>query len=296
MFTIPYILEQLAIGVSTGAIYAIVAIGFNLVFGVLNVLNMAMGATMMVGAYGFLLAMHLGITNYWLAMGFGVCIALLTGLVVERVAVRPLKENWWNIKVATIGFALFLESLVTRLTDGRPTPYPRPFEIKYYSILGLFELSNVQIFLVILSVVLLGLMVFFLLHTKMGKAIRVLAQSRDLALCLGIDVQRATVMTFGISAILAGVAGMLNSITFASTYPFVGQQLGLKAVVVLIVAGIGNMWGCLYVGIALGILECLAVGFGQSTYRDFIAYSGMILVLLVRPQGLFGEQSRVKEV
>lgn len=296
MFSIPYLLEQLAIGMASGAIYAIVAIGFNLVFGVLNVLNMAMGATMMVGSYGLLLGLYLGISNFWLAMIVGIFVALATGLTVERVAVRPLKENWWNIKVATIGFALFLENLVTRLTDGRPTPYPRPFDIKYYSIFGLFELSNVQLFLVGFSVLLLLLMVVFLYRTTMGKAVRVIAQNRDLAQCLGIDVRRITVVTFGISAVLAGIAGMLNSIAFASTYPFVGQQLGLKAVVVLIVAGIGNMRGCLYVGVGLGILESLAVGFGQSTYRDFIAYGGMILVLLARPHGLFGEEARVKEI
>jgi branched-chain amino acid transport system permease protein len=296
VFSIPYLLEQLAIGMASGAIYAIVAIGFNLVFGVLNVLNMAMGATMMVGSYGLLLGLYLGISNFWLAMIVGIFVALATGLTVERVAVRPLKENWWNIKVATIGFALFLENLVTRLTDGRPTPYPRPFDIKYYSIFGLFELSNVQLFLVGFSVLLLLLMVVFLYRTTMGKAVRVIAQNRDLAQCLGIDVRRITVVTFGISAVLAGIAGMLNSIAFASTYPFVGQQLGLKAVVVLIVAGIGNMRGCLYVGVGLGILESLAVGFGQSTYRDFIAYGGMILVLLARPHGLFGEEARVKEI
>jgi len=296
MFSIPYLLEQLAIGIASGAIYAIVAIGFNLVFGVLNVLNMAMGATMMVGAYGVLLGFYLGIGNYWLAMGVGILVALATGLLVERVAVRPLKENWWNIKVATIGLALFLENFVTRLTDGRPTPYPRPFDIQYYSIFGLFELSNVQLFLVGFAVLLLVLMIVFLYRTTMGKAVRVIAQNRDIAQCLGINVQRVTVVTFGVSAVLAGVAGMLNSIAFASVYPFVGQQLGLKAVVVLIVAGIGNMRGCLYVGLGLGVLESLAVGFGQSTYRDFIAYGGMILILMARPHGLFGEEARVKEI
>lgn len=296
MFAVPYLLEQLAIGIASGAIYAIVAIGFNLVFGVLNVLNMAMGATMMVGAYGVLFGFYLGITNYWLAMGVGILVALATGLLVERVAVRPLKENWWNIKVATIGFALFLENFVTRLTDGRPTPYPRPFAIEYYSIFGLFELSNVQLFLVGFALLLLVLMIVFLYRTTMGKAVRVIAQNRDIAQCLGINVQRVTVVTFGISAVLAGIAGMLNSIAFSSVYPFVGQQLGLKAVVVLIVAGIGNMRGCLVVGLGLGVLESLAVGFGQSTYRDFIAYGGMILILLARPHGLFGEEARVKEI
>ena len=296
MNSLPYFLEQLAIGVSTGAIYAIVAISFNLVFGVLNVLNLALGATMMVGAYGVVLYFYLGGSSYWIAALFGIALAGVTGLVVERVAVRPLGANWWNIKVATIGCALFLENFVTRITDGRPTPYPRPFDVRYYEIMDLFELSNIQIMLVLVSLALLAAMMTFLYRTTPGKAIRVVAQSRDIAECVGIDVRRVTVSTFLVGGLLVGCAGILNSIAFASVYPFVGQTLGLKAVVVLIVAGIGNMPGCLVVGVGLGVLEAMTVGFGHSTLRDFVAYGGMVVILLVRPYGLFGAQAQVKEI
>ena len=294
---IGYYFEQLIIGLATGAIYAVVAIGFNLIFGVMNVLNMAHGATMMVGAFGLLLAHYLGVESFWLAAFIGIVFAFVTGLLVELVAVRPLKGNWWNTKVATIGVAFFLENLVTRLTEGRPQPFPRPFDIAWYPIVGEVEISNIQMFLAGSSFALMFAMVWFLRRTPPGKAIRVVAQSPDIARCVGIDVQRITVMAFGVSAILAGFAGILNAVTFGSTYPFVGQYLGLKGIVVLIVAGIGNMRGCLAVGLALGILESLAVGVGGSTYRDFVAYGGMVLILLFKPLGLFGEEGRTgKEI
>lgn len=292
-----YYAEQVIIGLATGAIYAVVAIGFNLIFGVMNVLNMAHGATMMIGAFGLLLAFHLGIDSFWLAAFIGLVMALITGLLVELVAVRPLKGNWWNTKVATIGVAFFLENLVTRLTEGRPQPFPRPFDITYYPIVAGVEVSNIQIFLAGSSLGLMFAMVWFLHRTPPGKAIRIVAQSPDIARCVGIDVQRVTVMAFGVSAILAGFAGILNAVTFGSTYPFIGQYLGLKGIVVLIVAGIGNMRGCLAVGLALGVLESLAVGLGGSTYRDFVAYGGMVLILLFKPLGLFGEEGRTgKEI
>ena len=291
---IGYLAEQIFIGVSTGAIYAVVAIGFNLVFGTMNVLNLAHGATMMIGAYGVLLVYYLGLENFWLAAIGGIALAMVTGLLIERLTVRPLRGNWWNTKVATLGGALFLENLVTVLTEGRPQLFPRPFDPTYYVIVGDVEISDTQVVLILLSVgVMLG-MVLFLRRSSIGKAIRVLAQSPDIAKCVGINVDRITVMGFAVSASLAGVAGILNSMAFGSTYPFVGLLLGLKGIVVLIVAGIGNMRGCLYIGVVLGIMESLAVGLGGSTYRDFVAYSGMVMILMFRPFGLFGEEGRVE--
>lgn len=292
-----YLVEQLAIGISTGAIYAIIAIGFNLIFGTMNVLNMAHGAIMMVGAFGVLLAYYIGINNFWVASLAGIILAFMTGLAIERVAVRPLRGNWWNTKVATIGCAFFLENFVTRLTEGRPQLYPRPFDPTYYRLFAEVEVSNVQIFLIVFSVGLMLAMVVFLRATIPGKAIRVVAQSPEIAQCVGIEVQRTIVLGFAVSASLGGVAGILNAVTFGSTYPFVGQFLGLKGIVVLIVAGIGNMRGSLYVGLVLGILEALTVGLGGSTYRDLVAYAGMVLILLFRPLGLFGEEGRTgKEI
>ena len=290
---ISYLAEQVLVGASTGAIYAIVAMGFNLVFGTMNVLNLAHGATMMIGSYGLLLAYYLGLQNFWLAAIVGIALAMVTGLLVERLTVRPLRGNWWNTKVATLGAALFLENLVTVITEGHPKNVPRPFEPTYYALIGELEVSDTQVVLICLSVgVMLG-MVLFLRWTGPGKAIRVVAQSPDIANCIGIDVNRIIVLGFAVSGSLAGVAGILNAMTFGSTFPFVGVALGLKGIVVLIVAGIGNMRGCLYVGVILGVIETMAVGLGGSTYRDLIAYAAMVMILLIRPHGLFGEEGRI---
>jgi branched-chain amino acid transport system permease protein len=121
----------------------------------------------------------------------------------------------------------------------------------------------------------------------------VVAQSPDLAGCIGINVARVMTLGFAISAILGGIGGVLNAVTFGSTYPFVGQYLGLKGLVILIVAGIGNVCGCVVVALAIGVLESFAVVTGGSEFRDFIAYAGMVLILLFRPHGLFGEEGRV---
>ena len=210
---------------------------------------------------------------------------------------RPLKGNWWNTKVATLGCAMFLENFVTRLPEGRPMPFPRPFEPSYYRIAGTLEISNVQVFLILCSLGLMAGMVWFLRRTSPGKAIRVVAQSPDLAQSVGINVQRVMVLGFAVSAALAGVAGILNAVTFGSTYPFVGQLLGLKGLVILIVAGIGNVRGCLVVALILGVLESFAVVAGGSAVRDLVGYAGMVLILLVRPLGLFGEEGRTgKEI
>lgn len=287
-----YLFEQLVIGISTGAIYAIVAIGYNLVFGVMNVLNLAHGAIMMVGSFGVLLLFHFGIENFWLGAAVAILLALATGMVVERVAVRPLRGNWWNTKVATLGCAMFLENLVTRLTDGRPQPFPRPFRTVYYDVIGTLQISNVQMFLVVASLALTLAMVWFLRRTGLGKAIRVVAQNPEIAGCVGINVAGVMTLGFAISAVLAGIGGVLNAVTFGSTYPFVGQYLGLKGLVILIVAGIGNVRGCVVVSLVIGVLEAFAVVAGGSELRDFIAYAGMVLILLVRPRGLFGEEGR----
>ena len=285
--------EALAIGLTTGAVYAFIAIGFNLVFGVLNVFNFAHGAIMMVGTYAALYSFFLLTDSFWLACLMGVIGAAAVGLAIERFAVRPLKGNQWTTAVATVGCAFFLENIVSYVTNPRPESFPRPFEnVTYYRVVGDAEVSNLQILLVILSFFLMVGVVLFLSRTALGKAIRVLGQSQDIAQCVGIDTRWVTMYTFALSGALGGVAGMINSVTFGSTEPYIGTFFGLKGIVVIIVAGVGNMRGALAVGVLLGLLESFVVIFGEATYRDIIAYLSLILILLFRPTGLFGHEAR----
>ncbi len=287
------LVEQLINGLAAGANYAIIAIAYNLVFGVLNVFNFAQGAIMMVGTYGVLLVVQgLGGGFGW-AVAAGLLTAALTGFLVERLAVTPLRGNQWAVAVSTIGVAIFIENFVRRLTHARPEVFPRPFELRYLTLPGGADVSTLQIALVLISIGLMLGMVLFLRRTRLGKAIRVIAQNPELAKCVGIDVARVVTLTFIVSSFLGGAAGIVNGIAYGSTYPYIGSYLGLKGFVVLIVAGVGNMRGALVIGLLLGIAESLAVGFVGSTYRDFVAYGGLVLVLLLKPSGLFGEEVRV---
>ena len=287
------LVEQLINGLAAGANYAIIAIAYNLVFGVLNVFNFAHGATMMIGTYGVLLVVQGMGGGFTLAVVVGLLIAGTTGFLIERLVVRPVGGNQWAVAVSTIGAAIFIENLVRRLTHARPEVFPRPFELHYLSLPGGADVSTLQIALVVVSVGLMLGMVALLQRTRLGKAIRVIAQSPELGRCLGIDVARVVTLTFVVASLLGGAAGILNGLAYGSTYPYIGSYLGLKGFVVLIVAGVGNMRGALVIGLALGIAESLAVGFVGSTYRDFVAYGGLVLVLLFRPSGLFGEEVRV---
>ena len=285
--------EAFVIGIATGAVYAIVAMGFNLVFGVLNVFNFAFGAVMMVATYGALLIFRFVTDSFWLSCLFGLAVATAVGLVVERVAVRPLKGNQWTTAVATVGAAFFLENLIAFVTRPTPQDFPRPIEsVTFYEIVARIEISNLQIVLVLLSVGLMLAVVGFLRFTSLGISIRVVGQSPDIAKSVGIDVQRVVVWTFAISSAIGGAAGIINSVAYSSTYPYVGTFLGLKGIVILIVAGVGNMRGALAVGLVLGLLESYAVILGDPNYRDIVAYGGLVLILAFRPGGLFGEIGR----
>jgi branched-chain amino acid transport system permease protein len=287
------LVEQLVNGLATGANYAIIAIGYNLIFGVLNVFNFAHGAVLMVGTYGVLLVVQGMGGGFVAGVAAGLLVAAATGFLLERLAVRPLGGNQWAVAVSTIGAAIFIENFVRRLTHARPEVFPRPFELRYLALPGGADVSTLQIALVVISIGLMLAMVAFLHRTRLGTAIRVIAQSPELARCVGIDVGRVVTLTFVLASLLGGAAGILNGLAYGSTYPYIGSYLGLKGFVVLIVAGVGNMRGALVIGLALGIAESMAVGFLGSTYRDFVAYGGLVLVLLARPSGLFGEEVRV---
>ena len=216
----------------------------------------------MVGTYAALYSFFLLTDSFWLACLMGVIGAAAVGLAIERFAVRPLKGNQWTTAVATVGCAFFLENIVSYVTNPRPESFPRPFEnVTYYRVVGDAEVSNLQILLVILSFFLMVGVVLFLSRTALGKAIRVLGQSQDIAQCVGIDTRRVTMYTFALSGALGGVAGMINSVTFGSTEPYIGTFFGLKGIVVIIVAGVGNMRGALAVGVLLGLLESFVVIF-----------------------------------
>lgn len=292
--------KQIVNGITIGSLYALVAMGYNLIFGVLSVLSFAQGAIIMIGAYAMIFAISVLSLSYPLAIAFGVLTAGATGLMVERVSVRPIKvrrgkDMQWGVIIATIGMVIFLEALVRRFTSGRPESFPVPFETVYFQLPLDVRITSLQLILMTASLALLAVLMLLIYRTKYGQAVRAIAQSQRFAHCVGIDTQRITVLTFGLASAIGGATGILYSIHYKAVYVYMGSTvLGLKGLVVIIVAGVGNLPGCVAMGLVLGILEVMSVGYISSSYRDFIAYGILLIMLFVRPSGLFGERGKVE--
>ena len=287
-------LQQVINGLTIGAIYSLIALGYNLIYGIANVLSFAHGALVMVGSYSMLSALiYLGF-SYPLAIFCGLGSAVVVGYFVERLTIRPViaRGGTWGVIISTIGAALFIQFTVRRFTRGRPEPFPVPFEPFYVDLPWGARVSSMQLALMASGLILLALLWVIIYRTKLGTAIRAIAQSPDISSCLGMNRMRIQFYTFTIASLIAGASGILYSVYYGATYVFMGLTLGLKGLVVMKVAGIGHLPGCVATGIMLGLIEVMVVGYGDSTYRDFVGYSWLILVFMIKPQGMFGARGR----
>ncbi len=290
-------IQQLVNGLSLGAIYALIALGYNLIFGVMNILTFAHGTVVMIGAYTVLIAHQKVGINYTVAIALGVVMATLTGLLVERTTVRPIRDNPWAVIIATFGAAIVIEHAMRQYKGipARPVPFPSPIEQKYYYLFEGARVSELQLVILTTGLVLMVALIAFIYRTKLGMAVRAVAQSPHIAETMGINLRKIAVVSFAIASSVGGVVGILYAIYYQSIYIHVGSQfLGLKGLVIVIVAGAGNIPGSLVTGLLLGTLEALTIGYIGSEVRDLVAYSALLLVLIFRPSGLFGEQARVE--
>ena len=290
-------IQQLVNGLSLGAIYALIALGYNLIFGVMNVLTFAHGTVVMIGAYTVLIAHDKMGIDFTVAVGIGLVVATLTGLLVERIAIRPIRDNPWAVIIATFGAAIVIEHAMRQYKDipARPMPFPTPFEHSYIYLFEGARVSLLQLGIFAIGLTLMVALMVFIYRTKMGMAIRAVAQSPHIAETMGIDLRKIAVVSFAIASSVGGAVGILYAIYYQSIYIHVGSQfLGLKGLVIVIVAGAGNIPGSLVTGLLLGVLEALTIGYIGSEVRDLVGYSTLFLVLIFRPSGLFGEQARVE--
>ena len=290
-------IQQLVNGLSLGAIYALIALGYNLIFGVMNVLTFAHGTVVMIGGYTVLIAHQKVGIDYTVAIGLGVVLATLAGLLIERTTVRPIRDNPWAVIIATFGAAIVIEHAM-RLYKGipaRPVAFPSPLEHDYIYLFEGARVSELQLGIFGIGVVLMVGLIVFIYRTKLGMAVRAVAQSPDIAETMGISLRKIAIVSFAIASAVGGAVGILYAIYYQSIYVHVGSQfLGLKGLVIVIVAGAGNIPGSLITGLLLGALEAFTIGYIASEVRDLVAYSALLLVLIFRPSGLFGEQAQVE--
>ena len=285
--------QQLVNGLTLGSVYAVIAIGYTLVFGVLNIVNMAHGGIIMMGAYiGLLLVTVAGWGLFPALIGAMVGGGIL-GYLLEVLALRPLrgkKVTHLAPLISTIGVSIFLES-VALLVFG---PQTRAFPPDYNQLMdfGLFKISEIQIISMGTAIVLMVLLTLLLNKTRIGKAVRATAENIETASLLGIHTRRIITFTVMLASALGAAAGVLIALSFNAIEPTMGTSMGFKGLAVLIMGGLGNVGGAMAGGFILGVAEVFSVAYGASSFRDAVAFGLIILILFIRPQGLFAKAGK----
>jgi len=287
------LIEQLINGLTLGSIYAIVALGFTLVFGVLGIINMAHGEIFMFGAFIGVMVTSMFDAPLWVAFGVAILVTAVLGFFLETFALRPLRSKQGVSHLAplisTIGVSIFLENLSHHLFGAGNKPFEAPFaEINIQ--FGSVTVYLVQIVIFIIAVILMIALSFWLGKTKAGKALRATAENLETASLLGINTKRIITMTVIIASAMGGIAGILVGMAFNSVNPQMGLSMGLKGLAIIILGGMGNVRGAMAGGLILGLAETCVVVYGDSGYKDAIAFLAIIVILLIRPQGLFGKK------
>ena len=302
-------------GLSQGSMYGLIALGYSMVYGVLGFINFAHGEVFMVGAMtGFIASEKFNDNGMW-ESNFLLCLALIVlmaiffstslAVLMERVAYRPLRNSPRLIPLITsIGVSFFIQNLVLGLFGPSTKSYPRLPEwlSKQRSILT-FEIAGTRLLVLVVAAASMGVLWYIVERTKTGKAMRAVAEDKEIASLMGIDVNRTIVTTFAVGGAMAGVGGILWGLMFRSVTHMTGFLPGVKAFTAAVVGGIGNLGGAMAGGISLGsaesiapllILEPLGVP-GVSQLKDAVAFTVLVLVLLFKPSGLFGERLSSEE-
>lgn len=284
------LLQQLVNLLSLGSLYALIAIGYTLVYGVLRLINFAHGDVMMVGAY--IATFALTRLPWPAAFGVAVCGTALLGVAIERAAYRPLRTApRLSLLITAIGASLFLENIGIVVFGGRPLAFPAIGLFDRVLHIGGISLPLLSVWIPAGTAVVLAVTFWIIYRTRTGMAMRAISRDRETAQLMGVNVNRVITLTFALGSALAAVGGIMWSIKFTSITPLMGVMPGIKAFVAAVLGGIGSVPGAALGGLVLGGLEVLFVAFlpELSGYRDALAFFILIGILLIRPRGIMGE-------
>jgi len=291
------LLQQLANGVSLGSLYALVAIGYTMVYGIIRLINFAHGDVMMVGcylAYFGVLMFHMPWQISWIV---AIGLTSLLGVSIYVGAYRPLRRApRISALITAIGVSFLLESLGLVIFGGRPKAFPRPPILDIGLNLKGVYIMSFTIWIPVIAGVLLLCLVFLVYKTKVGMAMRAVATDMETTSLMGVNIDRVIAITFAVGSALAAAGGIMWAIRFPQINPYMGIMPGLKAFIAAVFGGIGNIFGAMLGGFLLGMIEILVVAFMPhiAGYRDAIAFAILIAVLLFKPTGLLGEPLREK--
>jgi branched-chain amino acid transport system permease protein len=292
-------LQHTVNGLSLGAIYALIALGYTMVYGILQFINFAHGEIFMLGAYsGYFIGGYLGIGEqrsgigpFLLVLFLSMAATAFIGFLVERLAYRPLrKAPRINVLITSVGVSLFFQFGAQMLFGANPKPFPTLIDLNMALNFGGVQIDAIQIVVVLVAIALMLSLEFFLYKTKSGKAMRAVSHNPDMALLLGIPVNRVIALTFIIGSALAGAGGILFGLTYPKIEPLMGLMPGLKAFVAAVLGGIGNVRGAVVGALLMGLSEQYIVSYGAPTFRDALAFAILIGILIFRPTGLFGRR------
>jgi branched-chain amino acid transport system permease protein len=297
MTTLQYLIQQTINAVSIGSLYALMAIGLAMVFGILRLINFAHGDLIMVGSYGALLALTAG-APVWAAVLIGITASVLVGLAMERVAYRPIRGAP-DVAMLLTSFAvtIFLENVAILVFSPTPRPFPTPPLLSNALQFGGLRIAAVDILAILVAAVSLTLLTVFIRRSETGIAMRAASQDLLAARLMGININRVIVFAFAIGAALAGVVGILWSIRVGKVDPLMGFYPVLKAFVASVIGGLGSLPGAVLGGYVLGFLEILLQGLLPSAltpYRDAFVFLILIILLLFRPNGILGSTEKEK--
>ncbi len=288
------ILRQIVNGLQTGSIYALVALGYSMVYGIITLLNFAHGDIIMIGAYIAWLSMAKFAAHPVFAIAAAVLGCALLGVAIEKAAYKPLRGSpRISLLITAIGVSFLLENASQMIFGANAQVIPSFFKIPALK-LGSVEISGNALVTVVVSAVSMLALTFLVQRTKMGKAMRAVSEDTDAAQLMGININSTITFTFAVGSALAGIGSVLYCAAYPQATPTMGSMLGLKAFVAAVLGGIGSIPGAMIGGFVIGIAEALVSAVGLSVWKDGVVFAILIIVLLVKPTGFLGRPMQEK--
>jgi branched-chain amino acid transport system permease protein len=287
-----YILQQFINGLQLGAVYALIALGYTMVYGVLRLINFAHGDIFMLGAFiAYYLISKFNLPIYVVFALTMLCTAA-AGYIIEKVAYKPLRNApKISLLITAVGVSLFLEYFLSLKSIFTPNyiAFPRPFEVEAFDVV-FFTVTNVQLLIFAITGISLGLLYLLVYKTNQGKAMRAVSFDQEIASLMGINIDATISLTFIVGAALAGVGGILYGIAYPQINVFMGIMPGIKSFIAAVLGGIGIIHGAVLGGFIIGLSEVFVSAFLSSTFRDGVIFVILFLVLLLKPTGIFGKR------
>ena len=281
--------KQVINGVQVGSIYALVALGYTMVYGIVKLLNFAHGDFIMVGAYISLFAMTGAGMPIWLAAIIAVAGCALLGVLTEKIAYKPLRNSpKLSVLITAIAVSLLLENLFLLLFSSSPKPYPNAINFPSIDV-GPIQVSGVTLMTILLSAVSMIALQLFVKKTRMGRAMRAVSEDAQAATLMGVSVNKTISLTFAIGSGLSAIAAVMYCSAYPMVEPYMGSMLGLKAFIAAVLGGIGIIPGAMLGGFVIGLIESLTKAYISTQLADAMVFGILIVVLLVKPAGIFGK-------